>query len=275
MAGGLLKVKRFPHSDRRFQLLDSASRNQISLGDSVASDTISTRAMNPPAEKQNPHLMRRMFGRIAPRYDFVTRALSCGMDRRWKRDAVLRASLAENSRVLDLACGTGDFSRLVAQHSGGAKSIAADLTLPMLEQARLRGQDSVVCADASRLPFPDAFFDCVFVGYGLRNFPQLESCVREICRVTARGGKIISLDFFLPENRAFRAVYLGWLFVQGAFWGLMLHGRPRTYTYISHSLRSFVSLDGLSSIFRRCGYGHVQTRAYVFGGIGLHCAEKI
>ncbi len=235
---------------------------------------IQSSTMKPPSEKQNPHLMRRMFGRIAPRYDFITCALSCGMDRRWKRDAVLRAALTQNSMILDLACGTGDFSHLVAQHSPDAKSFAVDLTLPMLERARARGQNRVICADAARLPFPDSFFDGVFVGYGLRNFPHLESAVREICRVTAPGGKIISLDFFLPENRAFRTIYLGWLFLQGAFWGLLLHGRPRTYTYIPDSLRSFVSLEGLSSVFRRCGYAQVQTRAYIFGGIGSHCATK-
>lgn len=219
--------------------------------------------------------MRRMFARIAPKYDFITRALSCGMDRRWKREAVRGADLAENCKVLDLACGTGDFSHLVAQHSAGAKSIAADLTLPMLELARVRGQESVICADAAHLPFPDSFFDCVFVGYGLRNFRQLEVCVREICRVTAPGGRIVSLDFFLPENRVFRGIYLSSLFAQGALWGLLLHGRPRTYTYIPHSLRSFVSLDGLSSVFRRCGYGQVEARAYILGGIGLHFAKKI
>lgn len=230
--------------------------------------------MKPPAEKHNPQLMRRMFSRIAPKYDFVTRALSFGMDRRWKREAVLGAALPENARILDLACGTGDFSRIVAQLSPSAKSIAADLTLPMLERARTRGQNRVVCSDASRLPFPDSSFDCVFVGYGLRNFPHLESCVREISRVTAPGGKIVSLDFFLPENPAFRNIYLGWLLLQGAFWGLLLHGRPSTYAYIPRSLRSFVSLEGLSSVLRRCGYDQIQTRAYILGGIGLHCGQK-
>jgi demethylmenaquinone methyltransferase / 2-methoxy-6-polyprenyl-1,4-benzoquinol methylase len=219
--------------------------------------------MKPPAEKNIRHLMRRMFSIIAPRYDFITRALSCGMDGRWKREAVARASLPENAVILDLACGTGDFSRLVGTHSRNAKSVAVDLTQPMLELARARGQRDVVCADAARLPFADASFDCLFIGYGLRNFPHLESCVCEISRVTAPGGKIVSLDFFLPEHCVFRELYLGWLFLQGAVWGLLLHGRPRTYAYISHSLRSFVSLDGLSSVFRRCGYAHIQTRAYI------------
>lgn len=230
--------------------------------------------MKPPAEKHNARLMRRMFSVIAPRYDFITRALSCGMDGRWKRHAVLRAALPAKSIILDLACGTGDFSQLVAQHSPGCTSIAADLTPQMLTLARGRGQPNIVCADAAHLPFADFSFDCVFIGYGLRNFPDLDSSVREINRVTRRDGKIVSLDFFLPEHRVFRKLYLGWLFLQGAFWGLLLHGRPRTYTYIPDSLRSFVSVDGLSSVFRRCGYGQIQTRAYILGGIGLHCAKK-
>ncbi|MGB6874876.1 MAG: ubiquinone/menaquinone biosynthesis methyltransferase [Candidatus Acidiferrales bacterium] len=230
--------------------------------------------MKPPAEKHDAHLMRRMFSVIAPRYDFITRALSGGMDRRWKRDAVIRAALPENAIVLDLACGTGDFSQLIAQHSPGSKSIAADLTELMLQLARARGQQDVVCADAARLPFPNSSFDCVFIGYGLRNFPNLEPSIREIYRVTKPDGKIVSLDFFLPEHRAFRQLYLGWLFVQGAFWGLLLHGRPRTYTYIPHSLQSFVSLEGLSSVLQRCGYRDIQTRAYILGGIGVHCATK-
>lgn len=218
--------------------------------------------------------MRRMFSAIAPRYDFVTRALSGGMDGRWKRKAVLDAAFPPNAIILDLACGTGDFSQLVSQLAPASKSIAADLTPSMLHLARSRGQFNVVCADAGRLPFPDSSFDCVFIGYGLRNFPDLESSLREICRVTSPQGKIISLDFFLPENRAFRELYLGWLFAQGAIWGLFLHGRPRTYTYIPHSLRNFVSINGLSSVLERCGYSNIQTRPYIFGGIGVHFATK-
>lgn len=218
--------------------------------------------------------MRRMFSVIAPRYDFITRALSCGMDGRWKREAVIRAALPEEAVVLDLACGTGDFSQLITLQSPGSKPIAADLTQPMLQIARARGQQNVVCADATRLPFSDASFDCVFIGYGLRNFPDLESSICEICRVTKPNGKIVSLDFFLPEHRAFRRLYLGWLFVQGAVWGLLLHGRPRTYTYIPDSLRSFVSIAGLSATLQRCGYDHIQARAYILGGIGVHRATK-
>ena len=137
-----------------------------------------------------------------------------------------------------------------------------------------RGLNEAVCGDAGKLPFADASFDCVFVGYGLRNFPSLDAALQEIERVTRPGGCIVSLDFFLPANRVFRHGYLGYLYAQGALWGLLLHGRARTYTYIPDSLRSFISIDDFSSLLKRRGYADVSARSYILGGIGLHCATK-
>ena len=87
--------------------------------------------MNFPAEKRDARLMRAMFGAVAPRYDLVTRVFSYGMDQRWKRLAVRRAGTS-GSVVLDLACGTGDFSQMVSEAFPGARVVAVDLTLPML-----------------------------------------------------------------------------------------------------------------------------------------------
>jgi len=218
--------------------------------------------------------MRRMFSTIAPRYDFITRAFSYGMDRRWKRLGVKKASLPKGATVLDLACGTGDFSQLVLRSSPGARVVAVDLTEQMLREARIRGLTEVVSGDAIALPFADGLFDCVFVGYGLRNFPDLNTALREIYRVTRPGGLMVSLDFFLPTNSLLRQLYLGYLYAQGAFWGLLIHGRPRLYTYIPDSLRSFVSMEEFSSLLQRMGYARVDARAYIFGGIGLHWAVK-
>ncbi len=105
--------------------------------------------------------------------------------------------------------------------------MAVDITERMLQLARNQGVEEAACADATLLPFADASFDAVFIGYGLRNFPDLKKAVREIERVTKPGGMMVSLDFFLPQNRVFREMYLGYLYVQGAAWGIMLHGRPR------------------------------------------------
>src|SRR5215831_8047794 len=116
--------------------------------------------------------MRAMFHEIAPRYDFITRVFSYGMDGRWKRRGVEDADLPSNPVVLDLAAGTGDFSLLVKARYPGARVVTVDLTELMLRLARDRGLARSVCADAGNLPFANDSFDCVFVGYGFRNFPN-------------------------------------------------------------------------------------------------------
>ena len=196
------------------------------------------------------------------------------MDKRWKKVGVENACLPNHPMVLDLASGTGDFSLLAARRYPGARTVAVDLTERMLQLARQRGLDQAVCADAGRLPFASRSFDCVFVGYGLRNFPDLRLAVAEIERVTRPGGLLVSLDFFLPANPFLRRLYLAYLYAQGAFWGFLLHGRPRIYTYIPDSLRSFVSIDEFSSLLRRSGYDAIDVRRYMLGGIGLHWAAK-
>lgn len=230
--------------------------------------------MNPPAERQSPWLMRAMFHTVAPRYDFITRAFSYGMDGRWKRQAIEKINLPPGARVLDLASGTGDFSLLVRNRYPEARPVAADLTERMLQLARRRGLEEAVCGDACRLPFAEGAFDCVFVGYGLRNFPHLKDAVEEIRRVTRPGGLLVSLDFFLPSNPILRLFYLTYLYIQGTFWGFVLHGSPRVYTYIPDSLRAFLSIGEFSKLLYGCGYRGVREKSYLLGGIGLHWAAK-
>jgi demethylmenaquinone methyltransferase/2-methoxy-6-polyprenyl-1,4-benzoquinol methylase len=85
---------------------------------------------------------------------------------------------------------------------------------------------------------------------------------------------MVSLDFFLPANRALRRIYLGWLYLQGGFWGLLLHGRAGVYTYIPDSIRSFVSIPEFAALLQKLGYANLDERAFVFGGIGLLWSVK-
>ena len=227
-----------------------------------------------PPEKQTLRRMGEFFTPIAPRYDLITRALSFGMDAGWKRRAVENAALPPLSLVLDLACGTGDFSELVVRKLPEARAVGVDVTPAMLQLARSRGFGRVVCANALELPFADQQFDSVFVGYGLRNFPSLEASLCEIRRVTRPGGVLVSLDFYLPVNPALRKLYLASLWLQGAFWGITIHGRARQYTYIADSLRGFVSAGELCSLLARLGYDPVRVKRYILGGIAVHWATR-
>jgi len=123
-----------------------------------------------PVEKEDSRLMRQMFGVIAPRYDFITRVFSYGMDRRWKRQGVAMATMPERPVVLDLACGTGRFLEAGRQALSDGRHHCGRSHARMLRLARSSGVEEAVCADAMSLPFRDRAFDCVFIGYGLRNF---------------------------------------------------------------------------------------------------------
>jgi demethylmenaquinone methyltransferase / 2-methoxy-6-polyprenyl-1,4-benzoquinol methylase len=215
--------------------------------------------------------MRDMFSTIAPKYDFITRVFSYGMDLRWKRLAVRYAMLPARASVLDLACGTGDFAKLVTRQCPDAHVVAADLTERMLRLSNLR---QTVCADAASLPFATGCFDAVFVGYGLRNFPRLAATIEEIQRVLRPGGVLVSLDFFLPSRPWLRRSYLAYLYAQGAIWGVLLHRRARVYTYIPDSLRSFLSVKEFSALLEKMQFDGVTARPFILGGIAVHRASK-
>ncbi|HXJ12220.1 MAG TPA: class I SAM-dependent methyltransferase, partial [Candidatus Limnocylindrales bacterium] len=146
-----------------------------------------------------------------------------------------------------------------------------DLSDRMLRRS---GLGNAVCADAALLPFAPAIFDAVFIGYGLRNFFHLAHAIAEVHRVLKPCGMLVSLDFFLPNSAWLRLIYLGYLYAQGAFWGLILHGRARIYTYIPNSLRGFLSAREFATLLRAMDFCEVTARTFVLGGIAIHWAKR-
>jgi demethylmenaquinone methyltransferase/2-methoxy-6-polyprenyl-1,4-benzoquinol methylase len=219
--------------------------------------------------------VRRLFATIADRYDFITRVLSYGQDRRWKQRLVRLADLHADDRVLDLACGTGDI--LWAATATARSGVGVDVTFRMLQLARRRRDRSraaLVTADMLALPLRDERFTVVTVGYGLRNVPDLDQALREIHRVLVCGGRLLSLDFNHPSNVVIRSAYLTYLTVVGSLLGLALHGDPDTYRYIPESIRKYPGATGVAERMVALGFTDVRALRVLGGFMTIHVAIK-
>ena len=234
-------------------------------------------AISTPEGKQR--YVRRLFATIADRYDFITRFLSYGQDRRWKRALVRLAQVRASDRVLDLACGTGDILFEVLRY-GPRRAVGLDLTLRMIQLARARNSQPLgilpafLVGDMSALPFGSGGFDVITTGYGLRNVPRLDLVIREIHRVLAPGGRLLSLDFNRPRNPVVRGVYLAYLTVVGSVLGLVLHRDPDTYRYIPESIRNYPGAEGVARMLEAEHFVDVRVVRVLFGLLAIHVARK-
>jgi demethylmenaquinone methyltransferase/2-methoxy-6-polyprenyl-1,4-benzoquinol methylase len=233
--------------------------------------------------------VRRLFATIANRYDFITRFLSYGQDRRWKQRLVRLASLRQSDRLLDLASGTGDL--LFAAAPFVRSAVGVDVTFRMVQLARARAlrydrtasaadgsmphvNTLVLAGDMLDLPFADAAFDVVTTGYGLRNVPDLDRAIRETARVLAPGGRLLSLDFNRPQHAVVRGAYLAYLTAVGSALGWALHRDPDTYRYIPESIRNYPGAKGVARLMEEHGFVDVRVLP-VFGGLlAIHVARR-
>lgn len=234
-------------------------------------------AFSSPQAKQR--YARRLFATIADRYDLITVLLSFGLDSRWKRRAIDFAAPHPGARALDLAAGTGDLAFALA--SRGSSVVGLDVTHRMLQLARVRAASfaagrspSFVTGDMCALPFPDAQFDIVTTGYGLRNVPDLKLAVNETHRVLRPGGTLVSLDFNRPENALVRVVYLGYLWTIGSLLGWALHRDPDTYRYIPASIQRYPGAGRVAALMRSEGFRHAEWRPVLGGLMAIHLARK-
>ena len=219
--------------------------------------------------------VRQLFATIADRYDFITGFLSYGQDRRWKRRLIQLASLQPSDRVLDLACGTGDIIFAAAPHV--QRAVGLDVTHRMLQLAKRRNPAEAglyfVTGDMLALPFADQSFTVVTVGYGLRNVPDLQRSLREIRRVIAPHGRLLSLDFNRPSNPFLRSAYLLYLTIVGSALGYVLHRDPNTYRYIPESIRTYPGAEGVARMVEDVGFMDVRVVRVLGGLLAIHIAR--
>jgi demethylmenaquinone methyltransferase/2-methoxy-6-polyprenyl-1,4-benzoquinol methylase len=220
--------------------------------------------------------VRTLFATIADRYDLITKVLSYGQDRRWKRRLVDLGRPASGMLALDLATGTGDIAFIL--HDRAARTIGLDVTLRMIELARAKRPDSsapqFIVGDMTALPFPSASVDMVTTGYGLRNVPDLATSIDEIYRVLRRGGQLLSLDFNRPSAAWLRTIYLLYLAVVGGMLGWVLHRDPDTYRYIPASIRTYPGGEGVAALMRARGFSSVRHYPVLGGLMSIHHALK-
>jgi demethylmenaquinone methyltransferase / 2-methoxy-6-polyprenyl-1,4-benzoquinol methylase len=201
-----------------------------------------------------------MFDTIAPRYDLVNRLMTFGLDQGWRRRTIAALALPPRALVLDVACGTGDFSRLASRRS--YRVVGADLSAGML--AANRGETPVVEADAAQLPFPDGAFDGVVCGYALRNFTDLGATLVETARVLRPGGRLAVLEVDAPASPLLRAGYDVWFTRAVPVIGGALSDAD-AYRYLPRSVAYLPPAPQLRRLLRRAGYSAVGIRPLAGG----------
>ena len=220
--------------------------------------------------------VREMFARISPRYDLLNHLLSANLDRSWRRAVItkLRPVLGSDARILDVACGTGDLSLELFEKIGG-DIIGLDFCRPMLELARRKApQLSLVESDALRLPFGDASFDAVTMGFGIRNLSSVEQGLNELRRVLKPRGWAAILEFSRPSVPGLRAlsnIYCARILPRlGGF----ISGARSAYEYLPDSISRFPDQATLASMMKDTGFDSVEFRNLTGGIAALHTGRR-
>jgi demethylmenaquinone methyltransferase/2-methoxy-6-polyprenyl-1,4-benzoquinol methylase len=227
--------------------------------------------------------IRRMFGQIAGRYDFLNHLLSLNLDRYWRWRTVRKAPPQGPAPVLDLCTGTGDLA-LAYLRAGRGKTpvVGADFCHEMLVIGREKGAKAsangaltFVEADTLRLPFPSDRYQIVSVAFGLRNVGDTDRGLAEMTRVCAPGGKVVVLEFSSPRWEPFRSLYL-WYFrhVLPKIGQWLSRNQYDAYSYLPESVGEFPSGEALAERMRHCGLRDVTHHALTLGVATLYVGTK-
>ena len=213
-----------------------------------------------PQGEEKTARVRSMFDAIAPRYDMVNRLMTFGLDQRWRRETISALALPVGSLLLDVACGTGDLSRLARRR--GYRVVGADLSFGMLT-ANHTGAP-LLQSDCSQLPFPDGTFDGLVCGYALRNFSDLPAALAETARVLRPGGRLGVLEVDAPTSPLLRSGYDVWFNRVVPRIGGALSDRD-AYEYLPRSVAYLPPTPVLRRLLSEAGYSGVGIRPLAGG----------
>lgn len=228
----------------------------------------------PPSEKAS--YVARMFGRIATGYDRMNRLMTFGLDDWWRQIVVRTINPASDATMLDIGSGTGPFLPLLRRHAPRGIAIGADFVLPMMQSGlhRLDERSAFVCADAQKLPFEDSTFDTITAGFVIRNVSDIDTCFREVLRITKPGGRFAILEVARPRSALVRwghRVYFEEVMPRIA---QLLGADPVAYRYLPESSRHFPDPPVLADMLRTAGWADVTYRHLPPNAVALHIATK-
>ena len=230
--------------------------------------------MTKPGIEAQPTRVRQMFGAIARRYDLANHTLSCGIDFYWRKRAANTVASWRPGKIVDLATGTGDLALALQKKLPEAQVTGVDFLPEMLELAQRKGVRQTILADAMKLPFPDASFDCVTIAFGLRNMENWRDALAEMSRVLRRDGHLLVLEFSLPTRAIVRTIYRFYLHRCLPLLGSFLTGRKSAYDYLGDSIEEFPSGRAMLDLIEASGFRRATLQPLSCGIASIYTAQK-
>ena len=231
------------------------------------------------AEEEKAKKVGEVFHSVARRYDLMNDVMSAGLHRLWKRFAIEISGVRAGNRVLDVAGGSGDLSRLFAKKVGpSGQVILTDINASMLGVGRDRLIDDgatvpALQCDAEKLPFPSNYFDCVTVAFGLRNMTHKDLALAEMQRVLKPGGRLLVLEFS-QVWKPLQPAYDAYSFKLLPLMGKLLANDADSYRYLAESIRMHPAQEELKQMMLDAGFGKVDYHNLTAGVVALHKGWK-
>jgi len=215
--------------------------------------------------------VRAMFDRIARVYDVMNSVMTAGLHHRWRERAADLASLGPGDRALDVACGTGDLAVELARRVGPSGTVVgSDFSEAMLQRARAKSAAvRWEWGNALELPYPDDGFDAATVGFGARNFSDLDRGLAEMARVVRPGGRVVVLEITTPQRRPLSTFFSIWFDRVVPALG-RLAGDPDAYAYLPSSVKRFPGPEALAGRMHATGMDDVRWILTAGGIIAIH-----
>lgn len=233
-------------------------------------------------EDQKETLVGKVFHNVAGNYDVMNDAMSLGIHRAWKWFTIAQSGVKLGHRVLDLAAGSADLSIKFAEKVGDEGEVfVTDINAAMLEQGRRRMADAghagnvKFCqVNAEQLPFPDNYFDCITISFGLRNVTHKDRALAEMKRCVKPGGRVLILEFSRPVNDAFRKIYDSYSFNVIPKLGEMIANDRDSYQYLVESIRQHPPQEELKQMMIDAGFDRARFHNLSGGITALHIGYK-